>query len=302
MLLATACDLWLTDPSLYNTVMVIVTTESGAPIPGVALTLYTGQRPMGYASTGADGRHVFNDVPQGNYGVFATPPGGYVSANNPNGGSQAVFKDGLIVAKDTLSPVRFTFLKGGSGSLVAVVIEPTGTPIRGVAVTASSPTGVDATAPTDSAGVVRFSNLPFGVYGLTVQRPPPYRDFVTPDDSPSVRRDGLVVNAGSTDTATFRLSKCAGTLTALASDGTGLPVPNATIKIYTPTEQLAQLTTDATGRISFPNAPCVIAFSVSITPPAGYTVPSGPGSSFVDGLTVAKNASVSVTFRLTKTP
>src|SRR5262249_30097209 len=61
VLAATACDRWLTSPSLYNTVTVVVTTRGGSPIPGAALTLYTGQRPMGYASTGADGRYVFQD-------------------------------------------------------------------------------------------------------------------------------------------------------------------------------------------------------------------------------------------------
>jgi hypothetical protein len=302
MLLAAACDKWLTNPSLYNTVTVVVTTRSGAPIPGAALTLYTGQRPMGYASTGADGRHVFVDVPQGNYGVFAIPPDGYVPIENLLGGPPTIYKDKLIVARDTLSPVRFTYLKRGPGTLVAMVVEPTGTPIPGAAVTASSVSGVDTTATTDARGVATFSNVPFGLHALNVRRPPPYRDFVMPNDSLSKVRDSLIVEAGSTDTAIFRLSKCAGTLTALALDSTGMPVANATMKVYTSTEQLAQLATDTTGRISFSNAPCVIQFGVSITPPAGYSVPTGRGSSFFDALTVVNNAAVSVTFHLTKTP
>ena len=299
---ATACDKWLTNPSLYNAVTVVVTTRSGSPIPGAALTLYTGQRPMGYASTGADGRYVFQDVPQGNYGVFAIPPSGYDRVEDLIGGPPTIYKDKLIVAKDTLSPVRFTYLKRGPGALVAMVVEPNGTPIPGAAVTAYEPTVVDERATTDANGIAAFSNLPFGVHGVSVQRPLPYRDFVTPSDSPSVYRDNLIVDAGSTDTVIFRLSRCSGTLTAVAIDGSGLPVRNATIKAYTSTAQFAQSATDANGRVSFSNAPCVIQVGVSITPPAGYSVPSGRGSSFFDALTVPRNGVVQVTFHLTKTP
>jgi hypothetical protein len=302
VLAVAGCDRWLTNPSLYNTVTVVVTTRGGSPIPGAALTLYTGQRPMGYASTGADGRYVFQDVPQGNYGVFAIPPSGYVPIEDLIGGKLTIYKDDLIVSKDTLSPVRFAYLKRGPGALVAMVVEPSGAPIPGAAVTAYSSTAVDSTTTTDSRGVAAFSNVAFGVHGLNVQRPPPYRDFVTPNDSPSVYRDNLIVDAGSTDTVIFRLSRCSGTLTALALDGTGLPVPNATIKLYTSTEQFAQAVTDANGRTSSPKAPCVIQFGVSITPPTGYSVPSGRGSSFFDALTVPKNGAVSVTFHLTKAP
>jgi hypothetical protein len=299
---AVACDKWLTEPSLYNTVTVVVTTRNGSPVPGTSLTLYTGQRPMGYAATDASGQHVFQDVPQGDYGVLANPPAGYDVIEHLIGGPSTLVRDRLNVADDTLSPVRFTFLKRGPGTLVARVVQSNGTPIAGVNVTAYAPTTVDGKAVTDAAGFVAFPNLPFGVHGLVVERPPLYRDFVKPGDSLYAVRDNLIVDAGSNDTTTFRLARCAGTLRARALDAAGLPVAGVTAVFYTATQQLALLVTGSDGFVSFGQAPCATQLGVLITPAAGYTVADGRGSRFIDGLTVANNATVDVVFHLTKTP
>lgn len=111
-ILLAGCDAWLTTPSLYNTVDVVVAQRDGTPIPGTNLILYTGDRPMGYAVTGLDGRFTFKRVPQGLYGVLATPPSGYDVLDT-------FVHDGLLVANDTLLTVHFTFLKIGAG--VAVI-------------------------------------------------------------------------------------------------------------------------------------------------------------------------------------
>ena len=73
-----ACDALLTRPSLYATVTATVARRDGTPIPNASLTLYTGQRPMGYAVTDTLGRYTFVDVPEGLYGLRADPPSGYV--------------------------------------------------------------------------------------------------------------------------------------------------------------------------------------------------------------------------------
>ena len=114
-ILLAGCDAWLTKPSLYNTVDVVVAQRDGTPIPGTNLILYTGDRPMGYAVTGLDGRFTFKRVPQGVYGVLATPPSGYDVFDT-------FVHDGLLVADDTLLTVHFTFLKIGAG--VTAVIRP----------------------------------------------------------------------------------------------------------------------------------------------------------------------------------
>jgi hypothetical protein len=257
---------------------------------------------MGYATTEASGRFVFQDVPQGDYGVNASPPAGYDPVEKLIGGPSTLFQDRLNVSDDTLSPVRFTFLKRGPGTLVARVVQSNGTPIPGASVTAYTPTTVDGKAVTDSAGFVSFPNVPFGVHGLVVVRPPLYRDFVKTGDSLYAVRDNLIVDAGSNDTTTFRLSRCVGTVRARALDGAGLPVAGVTAVFYTPTQQLALLVTGADGFASFAQAPCATQLGVLITPAAGYTVAEGRGSRFIDGLTVANNATVDVVFRLTKSP
>jgi hypothetical protein len=302
MLCAVACDKWLTTPGLYNTVTVIVTTRNGSPVPRTALTLYTGQRPMGYATTDATGRYMFQDVPQGDYGVLASPPAGYDVIEHLIGGPSTLVQDKLNVAGDTLSPVRFTFLKRGPGTLVARVVQPNGVPISGVSVTAYAPTTIDGKAVTDAAGFVVFQNVPFGVHGLIAQRPFLYRDFLTPGDSLYAVRDNLIVDAGSNDTTIFRLARCAGTVRTSAVDGAGLPVAGVTSVFYTSSQQLALLVTGADGFATFTSAPCATQLGVLITPAAGYTVADGRGSRFIDGLTVANNATVDVVFHLTKTP
>jgi hypothetical protein len=61
----------------YGRVLVEVVEASGAPVPDVSLTLFTGARHMGYGRTDGRGHHEFGFVPRGGYGVTAQPPAGY---------------------------------------------------------------------------------------------------------------------------------------------------------------------------------------------------------------------------------
>jgi hypothetical protein len=300
---AAGCDAWLTKPNLYNTVTVIVSRRNGQPIPDVPLTLYTGQRPMGYAVTDRNGRHVFLEVPQGNYGVFTTPPSGYDVIEHLVPGPPTIYRDDLIVAKDTLGPVRFMFLKRGPGSIIVRVTDPGFGELAGVAVTLSDSQTVQGRANTDVAGRATFAAVPYGVHSVSIQRPLLYRDYVKPADSLVSTQDKIIVDDGSTDTTTFSLKRCAGTMRAvLVDDVGGLPVANATVSFYTSTQQLGIGTSGATGTVLFTAAPCVVQLGMLVTPGAGYTIPPGRGSQFVDGLTLANGATVQATFRLHKLP
>jgi hypothetical protein len=302
LLMAAGCDAWLTKPSLYNSVTVVVSQRNGAPVAGVALSLYTGQRPMGYATTGADGRYVFQDVPQGNYGVFATPPDGYDVLEHFIQAPSSIFHDGLIVADDTLAPVRFTFLKKGPGSVSVHLTDPTAGDLRGVPVTLYSPQAVEGKAVTDAGGRATFANVPFGVHGVLVERPFLYRDYITLGDSLYSHRDDIIVDDGAADTATFQLKRCAGTMRAVLVDDAGLPVPNTTVLFYTPTLQLNVAASGPSGIVLFSPAPCATQLGMFITPGAGYTVAEGRGSRFIDGLTVTNGATAQATFRVHKQP
>lgn len=192
-----ACDALLTKPSLYNTVEVIATRRNGDPIPGVDLSLYTGQRAMDHGVTGPDGRLSFHKVPQGEYGVFATPPAGYDAIEHLAGGPPSVFVDGLHLVDDTLSPVRFTFLKQGQGTVTVRVVQPDGSPIPGAVVTAFDSTNAIRNATTNASGIAVFSSVPFGLHSVVVRR--------FPGDSLDSRYDNIVVEEGSQDSVIFKL-------------------------------------------------------------------------------------------------
>ena len=299
---AVGCDAWLTKPSLYNTVQVIATRRNGDPIPGVRLVLYTGQRPMGYATTGSDGRFTFTRVPQGDYGVSAQVPAGYDVIENLTAGPSSVYHDALIVANDTLSPVRFIFLKVGPGAVVVHVAQSDGTPLSGVTVQLYDSRKIDGVATTDVAGRAVFNLVPFGLYGVTVIRPFLYRDYLRPADSLTSSRDNLLVEQGSRDSVDFSFARCAGAVRATVQDSTGAPVPNTAVELYTSTDVLGDGKTGPDGQFVFAPVACAIQLGVRINPPAGYSVTQGRGSSFIDGLTPANGATINAVFRVQRLP
>ena len=301
LMLAGACDSWLTKPSLYNSVTVIVASRNGTPAPGANLVLYTGQRPMGYAATGADGRFVFQNVPQGTYGVIVTPPAGFDVIENLIHAPPSTYKDNLDVAGDTLSPVRFTLLKRGPGSVTVQVIETGVAGITGVPVTLYSPAAVNGKAITDGSGRATFTDVPFGVYGVVIERPLFFRDYVTPRDSVSSYHDNVIVDQGFADTTSFLMRRCMGTMRAVLVDDSGAGVPAATVLFYSSDGELGLGVTGPSGIVSFPAAPCAVQLGMYVTPGLGYTVPEGRGSRFIDGLTLTNGATVQAMFHLHRT-
>jgi hypothetical protein len=86
----TACGDLFGPSHRYGAVEVRVEDTAGSPVSGVGLTLYTGERHMGYGATDADGRHTFSFVPPGGYGVHASVPEGW---GVPDGGANFVVFD-----------------------------------------------------------------------------------------------------------------------------------------------------------------------------------------------------------------
>ena len=109
---AAACDSLLTKPSLYNQVQVIVVDTDSEPVPNARVELYTGDRPIYYANTGADGRYLFRRVPQNVYGVRFHPiPTDYDTIGGVIGARRADVRDGLDVRGETTVVVNFTLRK-----------------------------------------------------------------------------------------------------------------------------------------------------------------------------------------------
>lgn len=295
--LVASCDEWLTKPSLYNTVRVVVQQPAGEPVPGAQLVLYTGQRQMAYATTGANGEFVFTRVPQGTYGVQATPPSGYAPVEALIRTAPTTFVDNLVVANDTLAPVHFTFLKQGPGTVVAHVAGAENQPLSGVAATLYSPSSIVSRTVTDALGNAVFDGVPFGVYGVQIARPVLYRDFNSPGDSSGASKDGILVDQGARDSVAFALPRCNGTLNVLVTDSSGAPVAGAAAVLYTAFGEVSREATGSDGRAAFA-APCVIQFGARVEPPTGFIVSPSTGPGFIDGLTLARGASRDVTLRI----
>lgn len=296
----TGCDAWLTKPSLYNTVAVQVTRRDGEGIPGANLTLYTGQRPMGYGTTAGDGRFTFTRVPQGLYGVLAAPPAGYALVETLLGGPASDVVENLEVANDTLGPVHFTFLKVGNGDVVVRVLDTSGKPLAGVKAQLYTPTQNLDTLVTDATGTAVFQNEPFGVYGVVITRPVLYNAYIQANDSLLSFRSPIIVEAGSRDSARFVLRKCSEQIRFHVADAQGNPVPGALSYVYTSTAVLDFATSGPDGTGLFREVPCATVLGAYIIPPTGYTVQPGRGHQYIDGLLPQPNVPLDITFTLQK--
>lgn len=282
----TACEGLITKPTLYGSVIVEATRRNGAPIPDASLVLYTGQRPMGYATTDSTGRYRFEEVPEGVYGVLAVPPPGYVRLETllatPRP-SEVV--DQLQVTGGTPLSARFTFLKVGAGTINAEVLQPDGTGLSGLTAVLYTPRGEFRRALTDGAGRVAFAEVPFGIYGVVVERPAAYRDS---GEVAFPYVDGLIMEQGSTERARFMFERCQGTVSALVVDQNGRAVPGATLLLYDAQAVRAREVVEASGQRLFTDLPCT-EYGVRVLPPRGYTVREARGSAYADGLLVRRN-------------
>lgn len=208
LLAASACDEWLTTPSQYNNVSVVAARRNGDPVPLVDLTLYTGDRQMGYGTTNAAGTFTFTRVPFGVYGVQVAEPPGYLAIGTvlgiPGGTSVAP----LDVANDTLSPVHFTFVKIGPGAIAVHVAGQNGAPLAGVPLQLSRGAVSVANVATDGSGNVSFDPIGFGVYSVVVNPTVIGCAPNTAADSANTVRDDLIVEDASRDSVVFNLPNC----------------------------------------------------------------------------------------------
>lgn len=204
LLILGGCDA-LVSNSRYTEVVVEATRRDGTPVPGAPLVLYTGQRPMGYESTDASGRAVFEYVPAGpGYGVFAQAPDGYAFPEWLLGGPSTEVVQ-FALHPDSVPVVRFTFLKIGPGAVRVQVTDDSGAPLEGMRVQLIVAPGRHVSeSVTSSAGSVTFADLPYGNYAAVLERT---SEFLTPGEEPWLFLEGLVVEEGVTATATAVLTR-----------------------------------------------------------------------------------------------
>jgi len=284
---AGGCDA-LVSPPLLGTVSALVTRrDSVTPIAGTRVLLYTGDRPMGYATSDGNGRAVFFDVPEGVYGLRIAAPPGYLPLERLYIGPQSTeFVHNVRVRPRDSLGVQFTLLKEGVGRVAVQVQDVDGRGLGDIALILYGPQGPLATARTDGAGRATFDALPLGNYGVFASRPVAYRDS---GEAALVPRDGLIVDEGSTQRAAFTFAPCGGSVVAEVRDQQGRPAPGR-VQLYQGTGPLEVATLDADGTHRFGNLLCDAYGVRLLPPPVGWRAAEARGVSYVDRLRVRRSA------------
>jgi hypothetical protein len=282
------CD-GLVSPPLFGTVSALVTRrDSVTPIAGTRVLLYTGDRPMGYATSDSAGRVVFHDVPEGIYGLRISAPTGYLPLERLYiGPASTEFVHNVRVRPRDSLGVQFTLLKEGPGRVAVQVQEPGGRALGDIALTLYGPQGSLATTRTDAQGRATFESLPLGNYGVFANRPAAYRDS---GEAPQVPRDGLIVDEGSTQRASFTLAPCGGSVVVEVRDRQGRPAPGR-VQLYQPTGPLQVVSLPADGTHGFSGLLCDVYGVRYLPPPVGWRAAEVRGAAFTDGVRVRRTDS-----------
>lgn len=286
------CESLLLSPPQYGEVHVTVTTDAGAPVPDIPLTLYTGQRPIEYAKSDAAGNYTFERVPPGNYGVVATVPEG-----TGDRGDSYIVRDRLEMRPGERRTVAFTVARC-EGAIIVSVREASGQPAIGVPLALYSSAGVLDSARTALDGTHRFSSVTCGEYGVQVGENPGYT--LTPGRGGSYLDGIRVTRVSPSLTVSFPVQRCRAAIRVRAVDAASAGVAGATATVFTSSGNLATGLTSSDGTLNFLSIPCGMSLGVGITPPSGYSVPAGRGSSVFDGIRLSDGASTDVVFRLNR--
>lgn len=271
---------------------VTVRDSGGTPVAGVAATLYAPNGVLANAITNAAGRATFTSLPLGKYGVWIVRPPGFIDV----GEALRIFRDDLVVDGGSAQDVAFTLAPCAGGIGVAVRDEAgrgvSGAPIRlysAISVIRDAVTGVD--------GTFRFTPVTCGEYGVTIM---PRAGYTVAAGRGNSFVDGVLLRRGGSPSVSLAVRSCAATLNVSVRDASGVAVAGATLSLYNARGPLASLVTGSSGTVSFPAVLCGEDVGVNVTPPAGYSVPPGNGSSFFDGIRLTNGAVGSQVFVLNR--
>lgn len=291
LILLAGCSELLSDGFDYGSVEVQVVQRSGEPAPGVKLILYTWSHHMAYGESDAEGRHTFEFVPPGSYGVRAVPEEPFVTFT----GFASVARDGVAMEKGGHEEVTFTLLKRGPGTVRVRVRDASGNAVPGTEVFLYAHFGGIADGVTGPTGEHVFEEVPFGDYGVRIEPTPGY--VAAPGRGTSFL-DGIVVDEGSVDVLEFAVERCTGRIRVRVADRSGSPVAGVRLSLYSFRGGISTAVTDEGGRAEFPEAPCGN-LGVALQEALGYTFPPGRGAAFVDGLEIGNGTEREVLFEVT---
>jgi hypothetical protein len=292
-----ACDGILTHPTPYGTIRAVAQTRTGDPLPGVAAELYTGQRPMGYATTDSTGAVVFTRVPEGLYGVYLTLPDSYTTIGALSGDVGGDVLDGLKLAPTADTTLRFTLLRRGNGRIDARVIDEADRPIADIPVGLYTAREIVTERRTDATGTARFDAVPYGNYGTFAVQP----DSFGFPNAPWVTQDGLLIDRGFVATPTLRLRRCLGRIVVAVRDEHDAPLAGFTVRRFTATQTWPGVTSAADGTALLEGVICG-EYGVYLEERAGFRIPWARDTAYVDGLRVGDGVTRAATLRAIRIP
>lgn len=276
-----------------GSIIVLATEPAGTPVGGIEASLYDSKSVLQRAVTGLDGRVVFGDVPLGLHGVnFKRPSGFYDFGENPY-----VAIDGQLVESGTLDTIKLT-LPRCQGEVQTRVVDENGHAVANIPVSLYTAARTIAETLTGADGSATFAKIDCGEYGVLLGRLIGYTATLTRGAG---FVDGVrVTHAAPRSTATLqvRTDICAIAIRARVRDGSGAPVPGATLRLYTSLGEYRSALTGADGTVTFDQLPCSVEYGVKVVPPSGYSVTTGAGSSYFDG--IKPSALTEVVFTLSR--
>lgn len=272
-----------------------VVDQAGASVPAADVELYASSGVIKRGKTATDGQVSFSAVPFGQYGVRAYLPVAYRDFDDP----ATVWQDGLVI-EDGVTATGTLAMKRCTGTINLNVADPAYGGAPGLRVYLFIWTGVVDSTRTGSDGKVRLQTPGCADYGVRIVGTSDWR--VAPGRGTEFA-DGLVIHRGTTRDAALAVTynTCRGAIRVNVTDAAGTLVPGAVLSLYSGGGDSTITSVAPSGSLTFGNLGCAPPErGVRVTPPAGWTVVQGSGSSWKDGLIVTSGATLDVRFILTR--
>ncbi len=263
-----------------------VREPEGAVVPEALVSLFSPLATFDEIRAGPTGTAVFENVPYGIWGVRVAPPPLYLGE-----GETVLERDGIVVDEGSSEAVPFT-LERCQGVVRVRLRTSAGKGVAGYPVNLYQGGGTVEEGLTGEDGEKAFGPLLCRTFGVGLL---PLAGFELREGPGTSWQDGLKVTRASDQTVPFTVESCSATLQARVRDQAGAPLPGATLTLFSGTDDLGSDVTDASGDRGFAVTLCR-EYGVRVSPPSGYSVVAGRGTSFRDGLRPRNDSTVTLPF------